>query len=215
MTPDFAKAVDPVFLYVLDLLERINSDQSLPVQQERLRIREMVHSAEAQLGHGENWELAKYALCTWIDEVLIEAPWGENAHWWKENTLEWDFFKTSSAHEDFYRKAREAASLQRKDSLEVFYVCAVLGFRGLYRNPNEAAFFISQLDLPPTLEEWAKQTSMAIQLGRDRPSITDASVPIEGAPPLDGPFVLIWSGLLALILVVLNVTLGLLLFGTR
>jgi hypothetical protein len=62
------------------------------------------------------------------------------------------------------------------------------------------------------LEAWAKQTAMAIHLGRGIPPISDASVPVEGAPPLDGPFTLIWASSLGLVLVVLAVIAGVICF---
>ena len=75
MTPEFAKAVDPVFLYVLNLLERINQGEPVSAEDERSEILKGLDRADAQLGHRDDWQLAKYALVSWIDEVLIEAPW--------------------------------------------------------------------------------------------------------------------------------------------
>jgi type VI secretion system protein ImpK len=101
-------------------------------------------------------------------------------------------------------KAKEASSLRRKDALEVYYVCVVMGFRGLYRDLNRAAAFSEALGLPPDLDTWARQTAMAIQLKLGRPPISEATVSIEGAPPLDGPFSFIWAALAGLILTVLT-----------
>jgi len=212
MTPEFAKAVDPVFLYVLGLLERIGRDERITVEEERLRIRGQLDQAEAYLGQGADWEAAKYALVSWIDEVLIEAPW-PSGEWWKNNSLEWEEFKSNDRSEEFYVRAkRDASALRRKDALEVFYVCVVLGFRGLYRDPERTAALAEPLELPPDLETWARQTSMAIQLGRGRPPISDGSVPIEGAPPLGGPFTLIWASVIGVILAVLTIVVGMLFF---
>ncbi len=99
-------------------------------------------------------------------------------------------------------KAKEASSLPRKEALETFYVCVVLGFRGLYRDPVAAAALAEPRQLPPNLETWARQTSMAIQLGQGRPPISESSEPIEGAPPLEGPFLLMWSSLFGVILAI-------------
>ncbi len=206
MTPEFARAVDPVFLYVINLLERVGSDEAVSAPEERVRIRAELDRAEALLGQSRDWELAKYALVTWIDEVLIEAPW-DAAAYFKNNKLEFEVFKTADAYVEFYRKAQEASSLRKKDALEVFYVCVVLGFRGLYRDPSHAAALTEELGFPPDLETWAKRTAETIQLGKGRPSISPAAVPIEGAPPLDGPFVIIWASLVALVLAVFNVML--------
>jgi type VI secretion system protein ImpK len=211
MTPEFAKAVDPVFLYVIELLDRITADEEVSPQDERLKIRVQLERADALLEQKPEWQLAKYALAAWIDEVLIEAPW-PHATWWKEHALEWEDFQSADGYEAFYLKAREAAALRKKDALEVYYVCVVLGFRGLYRDRDRTAALAGPLDLPPDLETWAKQTAMVIQLGRGRPGISESNVPILGAPPMDGPFVLIWSSVVGLILMVLNVLLVLLFF---
>jgi type VI secretion system protein ImpK len=199
MNPKFSNAVDPVFLHVLGLLDRIGCDERLSPTDERIKIRGLLDQAEAYLGHGQDWQLAKYALVSWIDDVLIEAPW-EGRNWWTQNALEAELFTTRLANEQFYYKAREASSLPHKDALEVFYVCVVMGFRGLYRDPAAAAVLAEQQQLPPDLENWARQTSMAIQLGQGRPPISQSEEAIEGAPPLDGPFLLIWSCLFFVVL---------------
>jgi type VI secretion system protein ImpK len=203
MTPEFAKAVDPIFLHVFGLLDRIGRGVEPLPEEERLRIRGLIDQADAMWGHTPDAESAKYAIVSWIDEMLAaEAPW-QGSEWWKNNSLEWEYFKTQDRSEQFYLKAKEASGLRRKDALEVFYVCVVMGFRGLYRDLNRAAAFTEALQLPPDLETWARQAAMAIQLKLGRPPISEVSVPIEGAPPLNGPFSLIWASLAGLILTVL------------
>jgi type VI secretion system protein ImpK len=204
MTPEFAKAVDPIFLHVFGLLDRIGRGLEPSPEEARVRIRGLIDQADAMWGHTPDAELAKYAIVCWIDEMLVaEAPW-QGGEWWKNNALEWEYFKTQDRSEQFYLKAKEASSLRRKDALEVFYVCVVMGFRGLYRDPNRAAAFTEALQLPPDLDTWARQAAMAIQLKLGRPPISEVSVPLEGAPPLNGPFSLIWASLAGLILTVVT-----------
>ena len=136
MSPKFTTAVDLVFLHVLGLLERIGEGENPSPQDERVRIRSWLDHAEAQLGRAPDWQFAKYALVAWIDEMLIvEAPW-KDRDWWNENKLEWEVFQTNDRYQLFYKKAKEAFALPQKDALEMFYVCVVLGFRGLYRDPR-------------------------------------------------------------------------------
>ena len=204
MTPEFAKAVDPIFLHVFGLLDRIGRGVQPSPEEERLRVRGLIDQADAMWGHSQDAELAKYAIVSWIDEMLVaEAPW-QGSEWWKNNSLEWEYFKTQDRSEQFYLKAKEASGLRRKDALEVFYVCAVMGFRGLYRDLNRAAVFTESLQLPLDLDTWARQAAMSIQLKLGRPPISEVSVAIEGAPPLNGPFSLIWASLAGLILTVLT-----------
>ena len=58
MTPKFALAVDPIFLHVLDLLERIRRGEKPSPQEERLRIRGLLDPAASLVVEGEELELA-------------------------------------------------------------------------------------------------------------------------------------------------------------
>jgi type VI secretion system protein ImpK len=203
MTPPYAKAVDPVFLYVLGLLERIENGQSPSPEKERLFIRGWIDQADGLLGQSPDWQLGKYALVTWIDEVLIEASWA-GRDWWNENALEVELFNTRLANEQFYMRAKEAGALPRRDALEVFYVCVVLGFRGLYRDAFVAATLAEPRGLPADLDTWSKQTSMAIRLGQGRPTITESGNPGLGAPPLEAQALLLWLCLSGVVLAALT-----------
>ena len=204
MTPEFAEAVDRVFLHVLGLLDQIGRNAEPSPDDEKRRIRGWIDRAEGLLGQQRDWELAKYGLVSWIDEVLIDAPW-QGSKWWNENKLETELYNTNDRQWKFYAEAKEATKLPRRDALEVFYVCVVLGFRGLYRDPGAAAHNAEALDLPPDLEAWAKQTATSIRLGQGRPPISDSSQPLDGAPPREGPAMVVWSAFLGLILVIFNV----------
>ena len=165
MTPRFAHAVDPIFSYVLDLLDRIHRHEHPSPQEQRLVIRGLLEQAEAILGTGTDWELARYAIISWIDELLVDSPW-EGADWWSNNVLEMEQFNTRACFEQFYVRAREASKLPQRDALEVFYVCMMLGFRGLYRDPQLQQSFIEANGLPLELEDWARQTGLSIRLGQ-------------------------------------------------
>lgn len=199
MTPQFAQAVDPVFLHVLDLLDGINHDEEPTAQEERLLIRGLLDQAEAILGSGIDWELAKYAIVAWIDEMLVDSPWS-GREWWSNNVLEVELFNTRLCYERFYLRAQEASTLPRRDALEVYYVCVVLGFRGLYRDIETASQLIMSHGLPPDLDAWAKQTSMAIRLGQGRPHLAPPTRDLAGAPPLGTKSLVVWSGLALVIL---------------
>jgi type VI secretion system protein ImpK len=211
MTPRFSKAIDPIFLHVLGLLERMGQGENPLAEEERVRICGWISQAEEQLGQSREWQLAKYAIVAWIDEVMIDAAW-EGRSWWTENSLEWHFFNTNERYYLFYLKEREAAALAPKDAQEVFYLCVVLGFRGLYRDAGRAAEVAKDHQLPPDLGSWARQTWMAIRWHPLRPAISEASRPLEGASPLEGPFPLVWSTFLGVVLAAFDVILGWIVF---
>jgi type VI secretion system protein ImpK len=204
MTPQFAQAVDPIFLAMLDLLEQIGQNQPVSPQNERYRLVAAVDYAEAAVGGGLEWELAKYALVSWIDELLVETPW-PGRDWWSNNVLEVHYFNTRLCNERFYTKAQEASGQPRRDALEVFYNCVILGFRGLYRDANLANSLTASNGLPPDMLSWTKQTAMAIRLGQGRPPLPRPRREIRGVPPMGRRSAAVWSCAIAIMLLLVNV----------
>jgi type VI secretion system protein ImpK len=194
MTPNFAQAVDPIFLYVLALLDRISKDAKPKPQEERARIRALIDEAEARLGSGAEWELAKYALVSWIDEMLVDAYW-DGREWWSNNVLEIELFNTRECNEKFYVKAQKASTISGRDALEVFYVCVILGFRGLYHNMEADSVVAPSLNLPFSLVEWAKQTALSVRLGQGREPLSTPTMEVHGAAPLRSRSSVVWPWL--------------------
>jgi type VI secretion system protein ImpK len=194
MTPNFAQAVDPIYLYVLALLDRISRSAKIKAHDERSNIRRLIDEAEARLGFGTEWELAKYALVSWIDEMLVETAW-EGRDWWGNNVLEIELFNSRECNEKFFVKARQASTITGRDALEVFYVCVILGFRGLYQDPISGAAVAQTLNLPTELNEWARQTALSIRLGQGRDALAPPGHEITGAPPLRSRAAVVWPWL--------------------
>jgi len=204
MTPQFAQAVDPIFQTMLDLLEQIGQGVSVSPQNERYRISATIDRAEAILRGGLEWELAKYALVSWIDEMLSETPW-TGRDWWSNNVLEVQHFNTRLCNERFYIKAQEASAQPRRDALEVFYNCVILGFRGLYRDANLSNELTSNNGLPPDLASWTKQTALAIRLGEGRAPLPRPRRDVKGVPPLGNPSILVWTCAIASVLFLVDI----------
>jgi type VI secretion system protein ImpK len=194
MTPNFAQAVDPIYLYVLALLDRISRAAKIKAHDERANIRRLIDEAEARLGFGTEWELAKYALVSWIDEMLVETAW-DGRDWWGNNVLEIEPFNSRECNEKFFVKARQASTITGRDALEVFYVCVILGFRGLYQDPSSGAAVAQTLNLPTELNEWARQTALSIRLGQGRDALAAPGSEVSGAPPLRSRAAVVWPWL--------------------
>jgi type VI secretion system protein ImpK len=79
-------------------------------------------------------EIAHYALCATIDDVISNTPWGSKFVW-SERSMASTFHNDVEAGEHFYEKLEE----QRKhparngDVLELMYLCLTLGFEGRSR----------------------------------------------------------------------------------
>ncbi len=204
MTPKHSLAVDPFLLHSLELLDRISSGADPNPQEERVRLRAFLDQGEAIIGAGRDWQLTRYALVAWIDEMLVEASWSHR-EWWSNNVLERELFNTRECAERFFVNAKEASGLSQRDALEVYYVCVILGFRGIYSEPSLARMISESLGLPEDLNVWAKQVSMSIRLGQGRPALKEASREIAGAPPLPSKSRVVWPWLFASILAAWNV----------
>lgn len=202
MTPEFAKAVDPVFLRVLRLQERIATGENPSPPDEAAHIRGFLDQAESVLGQSPEWTLAKYGLVSWVDEMLVDPEW-EGGDWWKNNTLEQELFRSRQRFHEFYQRAKEAHSRGYFNALEVYYLCVVLGFRGLYAG-LDSQHLIEESELPANIEKWAHQTAMAIR-GSPRPPIQSGGAVGPGAPPLSGQALFIGSSMAAAALAALLV----------
>ncbi len=199
MTPRFARAVDPLFQHVLELLDRIHRGDQPDPREEKLLICGLLEQAQAWLGAGREWELASYAIVAWIDEVLVDADW-PGAEWWSNNVLEVELFNTRLCYENFFVLAKQASGLPQRDALEVFFLCMMLGFRGLYRDPEVSESFIESHNLPPDVESWARQTAMSIRLGQGRPGLAKPTRELGGAEPLTTRAFPVWCWVLAVMM---------------
>ena len=209
MSPEFASAVDPVFLHVLSTMDQIAANQRLDPQQVHSEIQARLRQAEERLhqaGNRDVWDLSRYALCAWIDDLMITRRW-EGQQWWENHKLEFQYFNTNEAGTAFFQRARQAEQLMQRDAIEIYYIAVILGFRGLYALP-ESNFVAQQFQLPNSIEEWVGRTAGLLRLQADRPALAGVSNPIRGAPPLESRFTLVGALLAMLMLLVLTGLLG-------
>lgn len=216
MTPRFASKIDPIFEHVLTLLERADDGHDPDPIMEQEAIGERLADAEAFLGETEEWKLAKFAIVSWIDEILVHGCTWKHGEWWHQNLLEGQHFKVETmdsfskgngtAHE-FFNRARHAAGLAGKDALEVFYIAVVLGFRGIY---GQKGLNPQTYGLPSTLPKWLKNTAAALTPVKRRAPLPRTQRHVAVAKALSGRLeflgALIWFLLFAIIATVLFVT---------
>ena len=98
--------------------------------------------------------------------------------------------------------------MPRRDAFEVFYVCVILGFRGLYRDPEKNAASWESYQLPDDLATWVRQSAMMIRES-EQPPIDDARVQPGRAPPLQAASRIAWGVLVGIVLVVVIVVIAL------
>jgi len=200
MNAEFSEALEPLFLRVIDTLGRIERGDAPPPSTVRDKLQEEYDKAASKLGNPPGAELAKKAMAYWIDEMMIAAQWA-GQEWWNNNKQETRLFDTNDRYYLFYQDGQEASKLADKSALEVFYLCAVFGFRGLYADPESEAAqsYRESLELPATLADWIRQKEKSIRLAVP-PEVERLGESIDGVYPREGPSTLIWSAFFGVVL---------------
>jgi type VI secretion system protein ImpK len=86
----------------------------------------------------EHTRIASYALCSLLDETVLNTPWGAQSIWGHQSLLIL-FHKQAWGGEEFFRILGRLVQqpAQHLYLLELFYLCLSLGFEGKYRvTPN-------------------------------------------------------------------------------
>ena len=78
--------------------------------------------------------VARYAICTVIDETVASTPWGGTSQWAKASLLV-SLHKEAWGGEKFFQLLNKMAEDPQRnaDLLEMMYACLALGFEGRYR----------------------------------------------------------------------------------
>lgn len=127
---------------LLALLTRLRSTISHPAPaslraQLLAYLRQFEERAEAAGVARNEVLLARYALCTALDEAVLSTPWGSASDWGKQSLLitvhneAWGGEKVFQLLEHCLQSPRERLYL-----LELLYLCLCLGFEGRYRVVN-------------------------------------------------------------------------------
>ncbi|MCX7099549.1 MAG: type IVB secretion system protein IcmH/DotU [Methylococcales bacterium] len=86
---------------------------------------------------GDQAQAARYALCTLLDETVLNTPWGCNSIWSTQSLLIY-FHKEAVGGEKFFLILKNCLQQpgSHLDLLELLYFCLCLGFEGRYRNED-------------------------------------------------------------------------------
>jgi type VI secretion system protein ImpK len=124
---------------LLALVPQIRSSVSHPDPAgfREMLVRQLSAFEEAAAKRGikpETVLVARYALCTLIDEAVSSTPWGVNAQWMRESLLV-TFYRETGGGEKFFLLLNKMAEQPGAniDLLEFFYACLALGFQGRFR----------------------------------------------------------------------------------
>jgi type VI secretion system protein ImpK len=188
MRREIADLVYPVITHALQVKEQLARGEDVSFQAEQAKLKGLLKSeAEAKRWSefagdapvsrtsrpAEGFHGIRYALVCWLDEIFIlDSPWRAE---WTENSLEVGLYGTRERAEKFWEQARRAEARPESDALEVFFLCAMLGFRGEMRSQ------------PERLKTWREAAQVQIARtqsgGYREPAAGD---PVIDVPPLHG-----------------------------
>ncbi len=207
MDAKFASAIDSVLLHALQAIEQLDCSQPINAEELSCELQQRFESGDALLGAESRWRLSKYALVSWIDEMLVNHAW-EGSKWWSNNVLEAKIFQSRLCSVRFYEMAQEATTHNDRDALQVFYYCVVLGFRGVYGEKGEVSELTVGPRLPATLEQWMRGVDRQLWYARENYDAFTSQAPqmasISGAPPNIGRFRVVAWALAAAVLFIVN-----------
>ena len=119
--------------YVGYLLKSVETTQP-PYDEVKNEIRRLMSASEGYPARGEvardDFDLARFALCAWIDEAILSSRWRHKNRWLSDQ-LQRLHYNTTDAGEEFFLRL-EGIGLQQRELREVYYLCLALGFSGRY-----------------------------------------------------------------------------------
>jgi type VI secretion system protein ImpK len=215
MQPDIANVVHPVLAHGLRLKQMAEDKEPFDLDQEQAALKKLLLSdpearrwteyggdagggkpEDSILGvrggpprrWGESFLGVRYLLVCWLDEIMVDSPYGQH---WNERKLETVLYGTNDRAESFWEQARRAEGRVGTDASEVSFLCVMLGFRGMLRNQ------------PEQLQKWVAAVHERIT---KKGHGADCPIPPEQDPPSNVPprrgrerlqrLVLIWGAVL-------------------
>lgn len=101
-------------------------------------MKSFTHNAKNRGVDVETVDKASYALCTFLDEAVMDTPWGGDSFWQQKPLLS-EFHGDTWGGERFFESLQEARDdpSRNLDLLELMYVCLAFGFGGTYKLVNQ------------------------------------------------------------------------------
>jgi type VI secretion system protein ImpK len=131
--------------YVAYFLKTVATRQP-PFDQVKGNVQRLISGSEDYLINGafsqEDYDLARFAICAWVDEAILSSSWNEKGRWQGEQ-LQRLYYQTTDAGEIFFERLNEIGHHQR-DVREIYYLCLTLGFTGRYCHKGDE-YLLEQL----------------------------------------------------------------------
>lgn len=131
--------------YVVYFIKTVGAKQP-PYEQVRSDILRLLTQSENDVKGGlfsrEDYDLARFMICAWVDEAMLNSSWIQKGQWQKEQ-LQRLYYHTSDAGEEAFERLN-ALGLHQREVREVYYLCLALGFMGRYHHKGDE-YLLEQL----------------------------------------------------------------------
>lgn len=115
------------------------ADRQTPFAQIRADVTRLLDESEESARRfgfpTEDYDLARFMVCAWIDEEILASGWVNSSHWQREQ-LQRIYYNTFNAGVEVFEKLNNLGFHQR-EAREVFYLCLCLGFKGRFVKPGD------------------------------------------------------------------------------
>ena len=164
----------PLIAYTSYFLKTAERSQP-PYEQVKADIQRLLGQSQGWVKKGlfsqEDYDLARFAVCAWVDEAILSSAWNQKGQWQKEQ-LQRIYYQTTDAGEEFFEKLN-GLELHQREVREVYYLCLAMGFAGRFCKPEDE-----------TLLAQLKSSNLKILMGRSvgLPSLENADLFPEAIP---------------------------------
>lgn len=128
-----------LFLFLVTFRRQVRKNIHPELGDVRNQLMELFERMDARAGQDPQLEQlyrkARYPLAVTADEILINSNW-TYASQWEYEILEYEFFKTRIAGEQFFTMIEDLGD-EEEELAEIFYHCLCLGFVGRYKDDAE------------------------------------------------------------------------------
>ena len=131
--------------YVVYFLKTGASKQP-PFEQVKADVLRLLTQSEGCVKRGlfnqEDYDSARFAVCAWVDEAILNSSWNFRNQWQREQ-LQRLYYQTTEAGEEFFERLN-VLGLHQREIREVYYLCLALGFMGRYCHKGDE-YLLEQL----------------------------------------------------------------------
>ncbi len=131
--------------YVVYFVKTVETKQP-PYEQVKTDILRLLTQSEnyvkRDLFSQEDYDLARFMICAWVDEAILNSSWTQRGQWQREQ-LQRLYYHTLDAGEEAFERLN-ALGLHQREVREVYYLCLALGFRGRYHHKGDE-YLLDQL----------------------------------------------------------------------